>query len=297
MTSKRKYLLGYAAAVLSAVLFSIKGIFAKKAYALGATPEILLGIRFGFALPVFSWIALKSPEGLGLSGMNRKDWIGAGIVSALGYVLASLMDFRGLQYISVGLERVILYVHPTMLLLLSIAMGRKSLRRSMIPALLLSYLGLALCFLGEIHVVNPVRTLHGALLVFSSAAMYALFLFGAEDIAPRIGTHRLTALGMVLAGLIFGVQAGMVAGAEMFHQPSGVYFWSLGMAVLCTIAPVYLFGVGLNAMGAARLSIASMMGPVAVLPLAAIFLGERSGLMQWGGFGPTLAGGMLLMRK
>jgi len=297
MTSRQNYFVGYAAAVLSAVLFSIKGIFAKKAYALGATPEVLLGVRFGIALPVFGWIALKSPEGLALSGMSRKDWIRAGIVSALGYVLASLMDFRGLQYISVGLERVILYVHPTMLLLLSLMLGKKSLRSSMIPALILSYLGLALCFLGEVHIVDPVKTLHGSLLVFASAAAYALFLFSAEDIAPRIGTHRLTALGMVLAGLIFGVQAGIAAGAEIFRQPSGVYFWSFGMAVLCTIIPVYLFGVGLKAMGAARLSIASMIGPVAVLPLAALSLGEHSNLLQWSGFGLTLAGGMILMRK
>jgi len=296
MSEKRNAAIGYSATVLSAVLFSIKGIIAKKAYAAGATPETLLGLRFGFCLPVFGWIAMKSPEAGGLSSLSRADWMRAGFVTALGYVLASLLDFHGLRYISVGLERVILYIHPTIVVLLAVWLKGRPLRHRTVIALLVSYVGLAFCFAGEIHSGNPEAMFRGVAFVFGSALAYAFFMLGAEDLVPRVGVHRLTAIGMLLAGLIFGVQAGVAAGGTMLHLPHEVYMWSLVMAVLSTVLPVYLFGVGFKIMGASRLSIASMAGPVAVLPLSAMFLGEPAGILQWTGFALTLGGECLLLR-
>jgi drug/metabolite transporter (DMT)-like permease len=294
---RKTFITGYLAAAASAVLFSIKGIFAKKAYAIGATPEVLLGLRFGFALPVFGWIALGSREAGSISSLSRPDWTRVGILAGLGYILASLLDFRGLQYISVGLERIILYAHPTLVLILAVVLRGRPLRSSTLSALILSYLGLALCFFGEVHIGDPGRTLRGALLVLGSAGAYAVFLLGAERVVPRVGAHRLTALGMVLSGFFFGLQAIWNVGIGVFRLPAGVYAWSLILATVSTVLPVYLFGVGLKRMGAARLSIAGMIGPAASLPLAALILGESSGPWQWGGFVLTLAGGMLLLRR
>jgi len=287
--------MGYAAAVLSAVLFSIKGVFAKKAYAAGATPEIVLGLRFGFTLPVFAWIAWKSREGTRLSEMRALDWIRVAAVTSMGYVVASLLDFKGLQHISVGLERLILYLHPTVVVVLAALFLHRPLRGRMIPALFLSYVGLVLCFTGEIHVTDVHSSVWGASLVFVSAVSYAVFMLGAERLSPRIGAHRFTAIGMALSGMLFLPQALLLTGTGLFHLSEGVYVWSLVMAILGTVAPVYLFGVAMKSLGAARLSIASMVGPVVVLPLAALFLGEAAGPFQWGGFAFTVAGGMLLM--
>ena len=301
MTQTRSYptgshTAGYSAAIASAVLFSIKGVFAKKAYAAGATPEVLLGLRFAFTLPVFAGIALKEVEGRKLSGLRVADWFQVGAITSMGYVFASLLDFKGLQHVSVGLERLILYLHPTLVVLMAAWFLGRPMRGRMIPALVLSYIGLALCFMGEIHVTARGSTLRGALMIFGSAAAYAVFMLGAEKLVPRIGVHRLTALGMVLSGIIFPAQAVLrTGGSALFHLPGPVYYWSLAMAVFGTVAPVYLFGIGLKSLGATRLSIVSMAGPVVVLPLAALFLGEPAGIFQWSGFAFTVAGGMLLM--
>ena len=297
MTQPRSYSTGYTAAIVSGVLFSIKGVFAKKAYAAGASPEVLLGLRFAFTLPVFAGIAFKESEGRKLSELRGVDWFQVAAVTSMGYVFASLLDFKGLQHVSVGLERLILYLHPTLVVLLAALFLGRSLRGWMIPALILSYIGLVLCFTGEVHVTDRSATLWGALLIFISAAAYAVFMLGAEKLVPRIGVHRLTALGMVLSGIIFPLQAFLREGSGLFHLPPSVYYWSLAMAVFGTVLPVYLFGVGLKSLGASRLSIVSMVGPVVVLPLAALFLGEPAGIFQWSGFGFTVAGGMLLMWK
>jgi len=111
-----------------------------------------------------------------------------------------------------------------------------------------------------------------------------------------VGMHRLTSLGMIASAVVFGGHALAIEGAGLFHHASPVYLWALVMALVSTVMPVFLFGVGLRILGASRLSVVSMAGPVAVLPVAALVLGEPAGLAQWGGFALTLAGGMILTR-
>ena len=294
---RRRIILGYGAAFLSAMLFSIKGIFAKKAYEAGASPDVLLALRFGFTLPVFVWIALTSRAGVAWSQLDRRDWMKIAALSFLGYVLSSALDFHGLRYLSVGMERIILYIHPTMVVLLSAWILKRPLRPATGVALALSYGGLALCFASEVRFTDLHSLLLGGGLVLAAAFNYALFLMGVENAAPRVGMHRLTALGMIASAVVFGGHALAIEGAHLFHLPGAIYGWALTMALLSTVLPVFLFGVGIRILGASRLSIASMAGPVAVLPLAALFLGEPSGWAQWGGFALTLAGGMILTRR
>ena len=294
---QRRIILGYSAAFLSAMLFSIKGIFAKKAYDAGASAEALLALRFGFTLPVFVWIALTSRAGVAWSRLDRRDWMKIAALSLLGYVLSSALDFHGLRYLSVGMERIILYIHPTMVVILSAWILKRRLRPATGVALVLSYAGLALCFSSEVRITDAHSLLIGGLLVFAAAFNYALFLLGAENAAPRVGMHRLTALGMISSAVVFGGHAFVLEGAGLFHLPAAIYGWALLMALLSTVLPVFLFGVGMRILGASRLSVASMAGPVAVLPLAALMLGEPAGWAQWGGFALTLAGGMILTRQ
>jgi drug/metabolite transporter (DMT)-like permease len=148
-----------------------------------------------------------------------------------------------------------------------------------------------------VRVSDASSLLIGGVLVFAAAFLYALFLIGAENAAPRVGMHRLTALGMIVSAAVFGGHALALEGAGLLRLPAAIYGWALVMALLGTVLPVFLFGVGMRILGASRLSIASMAGPVAVLPIAAVMLGEPAGWAQWGGFGLTLAGGMILTRK
>ncbi len=276
----------------------MKGIFIKLAYAAQATPLDFVALRFGFAMPVFAWIAWKGGNtGATAPRPAAKDWALTALAALLGYYAASFMDFEGLRFISVGLERIILYLHPTLVVLLIAALGRRRIRRVTWAALGCSYLGLALCFSDEIRVTDHHGTWLGAGLILGSAACYALFLVLAEGLISRIGTHRFTATGMLIATVIFVFQ-------DLVHNPHSflgygprVYGLALGMAVVGTLLPVYLFGVALQRIGASRLCIAGMVGPVSVLPLAGFFLGESAGVLKWVGFAFTLVGGIILTRE
>jgi drug/metabolite transporter (DMT)-like permease len=287
----------YAAAFASATLFSAKGIFAKKAYDAGASPETLLALRFGFALPVFAWIALSSAVGTRLSDLTRRDWGLITVLGAIGFVLSSLLDFHGLRYISVGLERMILYSYPAMVVLLTAWIARRRPGRLALAALALSYAGLALSFAGEASFTDRRALWIGGSLVFTAALLYAGFMIGAERIAGRIGSQRLSALGMVLCAAVYLPLSLAHGGGDLFRQRPEAYGWALLMAVFGTILPVSLFAFALKRIGASRLSVIGTAGAVAVLPLAALFLGEAAGPAQWGGFALTIAGGMVLTRR
>jgi drug/metabolite transporter (DMT)-like permease len=183
-----------------------------------------------------------------------------------------------------------------MVVLISAVLLKAPLRRSTVVALALSYGGLALCFASEISFGEPRALWTGGSLVFAAAVSYAFFIVGAARVAPRVGMHRLTALGMIASAVFFGGQALWIEGREMLHLAPSVYGWAVLMALLSTVLPVLLFGTGLRILGASGLSVASLAGPVAVLPLAAWMLGEPAGPAQWGGFALTLAGGAVLAR-
>jgi len=290
--------LAYGAAFVSAILFSGKGIFAKKAYEAGANPETLLALRFGFACPVFVYLAVSGTSGgTPLSALTRRDW---GLIlglTGLGFFLSSLLDFHGLRFISVGLERMVLYSYPAIVVLLSSWVKKRAPGRVALAALALSYAGLALAFAGEASVTGSRALWIGGGLVFAAAIVYAAFMVGAERLSKRIGSQRLSAIGMLLCAVLYLPLALVSSGADVFHLSAAAYGWAGLMAVFGTVAPIWLFAYALKHIGASRLSVIGTAGAVAVLPLAALFLGEAAGPAQWIGFGLTIAGGLVLARR
>jgi drug/metabolite transporter (DMT)-like permease len=302
-TAVRPFLTGrelaYGAAFLSAMLFSAKGIFAKKAYEAGASPESLLALRFGFALPVFAYIAFSSTGGSGtrLSALTRRDW---GLIlglTGIGFFLSSLLDFHGLQYISVGLERMVLYSYPAMVVLLAAWVRRRRPGLVALFALGLSYIGLAIAFAGEASITDARSLWIGGGMVFAAAILYAVFMVGTERISTRIGSQRIAAIGMLLCAALYMPLSLFRSGYAVFELPARAYGWAALMAAFGTVAPVWLFAFALKRIGASRLSVIGTAGAVAVLPLAALLLGEPAGPAQWGGFALTVAGGMVLARR
>jgi drug/metabolite transporter (DMT)-like permease len=291
--------LAYGAAFLSAMLFSAKGIFAKKAYEAGASPESLLALRFGFALPVFAYIAFSSAGGNGtrLSALTRRDWSLIIGLTGIGFFLSSLLDFHGLQYISVGLERMVLYSYPAMVVLLSAWVRRRRPGMVALLALGLSYVGLAIAFAGEASVTDARSLWIGGGMVFAAAMLYAVFMVGTERISARIGSQRIAAIGMLLCATLYLPLSLLQSGSAVFELPARAYGWAALMAAFGTVAPVWLFAFALKRIGASRLSVIGTAGAVAVLPLAALLLGEAAGPAQWGGFALTVAGGMALARR
>lgn len=286
----------YAAAFLAATLFSAKGIFAKKAYEAGASPDALLALRFAMAAPAFAWIAFAAGRNARFPRLAPRDWMFVALLGGGGIYLSSLLDFHGLQYISVGLERMILYSYPALVVLLTAWIARRLPTRGVLGALALSYGGLAVAFAGEASFTDPGALLLGGGLVFAAALVYALFLIGTERLSKRLGAQRLTALGMLACTALCLSAAFAAHGRAVLYQGGAAYAWAAAMALLGTVLPAVLTAHAIRRLGAARLSMVGTAGAVAVLPLAALVLGEPAGAAQWGGFALTVAGVVVLSR-
>lgn len=259
---------------------SLKAIFVKLAYSLDGDLDAigLLLPRMVLALPFFA-IALLWSEYRATLPVQMRDRIAALGLGVLGYYMAAFLDFSGLSYIPASLERLILYLYPTLVVLLLAAARRQAISRHTGGALLLSYAGIALVFQGELSLVAPDIRL-GSVLVFASALCFALFMIAGAALIHRLGTVRFTALSMVAATVATAVHHGIGGGAPLATLSTPVWGIALLMALFSTVAPAFLLNAGLRRIGPGAAAIVTTTGPVATLFFAWWLLDERLTLLQ-----------------
>lgn len=287
--------LGLTMAIAGAIGFSGKAIIIKLAYRYGPGVDAvtLLMWRMLLALPLF--LLLAGWAGRGQPRLSRRDWVDIGLLGFTGYYLASFLDFAGLQYISASLERLILYLNPTLVLFISvIALGTRVQRRQWL-ALALSYGGVLLVFAHEIRFEGG-RTLLGAALVLGSALSYAIYLVRSGEVLKRIGALRLTGLATSVACGLCIAQFLLLRPLEAALLPAPVIWLSLLNATACTFAPVLLVMLAIQRIGAPLASQAGMVGPMSTLILAALLLDEPFNAWVLAGTALVLAGVALLAR-
>jgi drug/metabolite transporter (DMT)-like permease len=285
---------GLAIAVGGAVLFSTKAVIAKLLYRYHIDAVTLIAFRMLFSLPVFAAVALwKMRTEAPLSWRDRARLAGLGLV---GYYLSSYLDFLGLQYISVGLERLILFLTPTFVLLITSVVFKRHISRAQWLALALSYCGIVLVFVHDLA-GGAGSTVAGALLVLGSATTYAVYLLGSGEMVRRIGSLRLVAYAMCVSSVACIAQFFVLRPASLLVQPMPVYWLSLVNGIFCTIFPVFMTMVAVQRIGAATASQAGMIGPVSTLFLGALVLGEPITAVQLAGTGLVLAGIYMLSLK
>jgi drug/metabolite transporter (DMT)-like permease len=289
-----RFTAGLLLAAAGAVLFSGKAIVVKLAYRHPVDAETLLALRMLFALPFFAvalaWAARGAPK---LAGRDHARLV---LVGLLGYYLASYLDFLGLQHISAALERLILYLNPTVVLLLSVLfLGRRVVRADGI-ALALSYAGIVLVFWHDVKLEGD-RVLLGAAMVFGSAVAYAAYLVISGELVRRVGAIRLTAYAMCVATAGVLVQFALLRPAASLAAPAPVLWLSLFNAVFCTVLPVFATMLAVARIGAGNVALAGMVGPVSTIALASLFLGEAITGWQLAGTALVLAGVFVLSRK
>lgn len=289
--ARRKYLTGLAIAISGAVLFSAKAIVAKLIYRYHVDAVTLIAFRMAFALPVFAAMALwQMRTAFALRAADRWRLVLLGLI---GYYLSSLLDFLGLQYITAGLERLILFLTPSFVLLISASFLKRRVNRLEWGALLLSYLGIVLVFLHDLKLGGG-QVMLGSLLVLGAAVSYSLYLIQSGQLVARLGSLRLVAYAMCVSSAACIGQFFVLRPASMLIQPAPVYWLSLLNAIFCTVLPVLLTMIAVQRIGAATASQAGMIGPVSTLFLGAIFLGEP--ITGWQMAGTVLVlGGMYLL--
>ncbi len=295
---RRQILLGSCCVLLSAFLFAIKAILIKKAYGLDATltAPALLALRMLSALPFFIFIAIFAPRNP--TAPKLKDWGLLLLAGLIGYYLASILDFVGLTYISASLERIILFLYPTLTVLMMAAIHKRAIPSRIIIAILLSYGGTLVVMVGEgAQQVAEGRVWTGSLFVFASALAYALYLTMTPTLIRRFGSWRFTGLAMSVACI-----ASIIHYSLMTPQPLGLishYSWTilaLGVAlgIFSTVLPATFLMQGIARVGPAQAAMLSAGGPIMTVVLAVLFLGESLSTIQWVGCGLNIAGVLMI---
>jgi len=285
---------GVLLAMVGAVAFSGKAIIVKLAYRHDVDAVTLIMLRMLFALPLFVLLAWWA--GRGKAALSRRDGVAVVGLGFSGYYLASFLDFMGLQYISASLERLILYLSPTMVLLLGrVLFGRRVARRQLM-ALAVSYAGVLLVFGQELKIEGP-NVVLGSALVFGSTLSYALYLVYSGEVVQRLGALRLTGLATSVACGLCIAQFVLLRPIDVALQVATPVLWlSLLNATACTFAPVLMVMMAIERIGAAVASQAGMIGPLSTIIMSVLILDEA--FTAWVGAGTLLVlGGVWLLTR
>ena len=283
--------------------FSFKAILIKLAYREYPVDAItLLTLRMLYSAPLFlamaAWAQRTAHASPLTSHIARADrwrlvWLGC-----IGYWLASLLDFMGLQYITASLERLVLFLYPTIVVLLSALMLRQPITRRAVAALVLSYAGIAFVFWHDIRFAGDAgATLQGGALVFASAILYALYLVQAGGVIARLGSARFIAWAMLASTLFVVAQFLLTRPLAALAVPRSIHAISLAMAVFSTVLPTWLIAESIRRMGANAASLVGSFGPVFTIGLGAMILGEPVHAIQLAGAALVLGGVLLVTLK
>jgi drug/metabolite transporter (DMT)-like permease len=257
--------------VVGAIAFSGKAILAKLMYRHGVDAVQVLFWRMLLALPLF--LALAWWAGRGKPAFTRRDWGAILVLGFTGYYLASLLDFMGLMYVTASLERLILYLNPTLVLLLSVVVLGQRVSARQVMAIALSYVGVLVVFAHELRFEGSNVAL-GAALVFGSALSYAVYLVMSGEVVRRLGALRLTGAATSVAGVLAVAQLFVLRAPGAALVPEPVIWLSLANAVFTTFAPVVMVMMAIERIGATMASQCGMVGPMSTVLLGVWLLGE-----------------------
>lgn len=299
LPDRKQFWIGFFLASLGAVLFSAKAIVTKLSYRYGVDALTVLGFRMMLSLPFFAFIAFvqshKARKGY-IARLTRAQGLQVIFLGFIGYYLASYLDFLGLQYISASLERLILFLAPTFVLLLSALLLKKKISGRQWIALLLSYVGVVVVFLQDLSFSGHNVPL-GSAFVLASALSYACYLIGSGELLKRIGATRLVAYAMSVSCIISMAHFFSVYSWGGLLQHTAVYQLSLIHAIVNTVLPTFMIMWAVARIGAPMTSQLGLVGPVSLLFLAAWLLDEPLTILQLVGTAITLTGAIVLTRR
>jgi drug/metabolite transporter (DMT)-like permease len=291
---------GIAIALLGAICFSTKAILVKLAYREDSVDAItLLALRMLFSLPFFVISATVSSKKTTNVKFTGKQWVGVAIVGLLGYYVSSLLDFVGLQYVSAGIERLVLFIYPTLVVLMSAVIFKQRVKAYQWWALVITYIGLGLAFSSEVNLNEELDSdfYLGAFLIFLCAITYALYIVGSGKLIPVVGASKFNSYAMSFAAAGVLLHYFIISRQSLLDLSSGVYLYSFLMAIVSTVIPSYLVTEGIRRIGYDNAAIVGSVGPVSTILQAYFFLQEPVYGLQIFGTMLILAGVLLISRK
>jgi len=284
--------LGPALAIVGVLGFSFKAILVKLAYSIASIDALtLLALRMAYAAPFFALMAWWATRREGVAPIVRADWVRLAWLGFIGYYISSLLDFMGLEYVTASIERLVLFLYPTMVVLLSALLFKHRIGGRIVLALALSYAGILLVFAHDLRFGTDPRALWvGGGLVFSSALCYSLYLVGVGPVIARLGSLRFIACAMLISSVFVLAQFVATRPLTALAAPLSIQFLSLTMAICSTVVPTLLIAEAIKRIGANRTSLIGSLGPVFTIALGYWILDEPVHWIQLAGAALVLAG-------
>ena len=271
---------GVALAIVGTLVFSFRPILVKLVYVTyPVSPVTLLFLRMAISLPFFLivawWLRRQEPR------LTARDWAAVAALGFVGYYAASFLDFLGLQYVGAGIGRLILYLYPTLVLLISFLFLHRRPTRRQLAALLITYAGVAFILSSQVHGGAEGRLfLLGALFVFASSLFYATYLVAGGEMVKRVGSMRFTAYSMAVATVPAVVQFFVFEPLSALDLPGKVWLYVILLATFTTVLPLFIQAEALRRIGAAEFALIGALGPVSVAITSALGLDERFTAIQ-----------------
>ncbi len=280
MAQKKEHtisLAGFIITFLGAVLFSTKAIIVKKAFHDTHIDALsLLAIRMIFSLPFYLGIAIFAGNKKNNTHFTKQQWCWIITLGLFGYYISSFLDFTGLQYVSAGLERLILFLYPTFAVLINATVFKQKINRIQLLALVLTYTGIAIAYIGQLNVdIASHAFFLGSFLIFFCAITYAIYIVGSGKLIPQVGATKFTAYAMLASTC--GVFIHYIFAGNYQLLQSGTEYWGYGilLAILATVIPSFLISYGMKQIGSNNVAIVSGIGPVSTIIQAHFILGEK----------------------
>ncbi len=275
---------GLALAIAGAIAFSGKAIIVKLAYRYpGVDAVSLIMLRMLMALPFFLaivwWTGPRARRlGQDVVALTTQDKLGILGLGITGYYLASFLDFAGLAYISASLERLILYLNPTLVVLLGMALYGKKVTLPQGVGMAISYGGVLLVFGHEVTLAGGHVAL-GAVLVLGSAISYALYLSYSGELVQRLGSLRLVGLATSVACVLCIAQFVLLRPLDTAFAVAPEVLWlSLLNATACTVVPVLMVMMAIERIGSGLAAQVGMVGPMSTILMGVLLLDEPMNL-------------------
>ncbi len=287
--TKQPQLLGVLLAFLASVMFSTKAVFVKLAYQYEVDSVSLLLLRMVFSLPFYIGIAFYMSQKTTIYKPTSKDYWLIIFLGVMGYYLASLLDFIGLRYITASLERLILFIYPTIVVLIGVFYFREKITRPQISALILTYIGVAVIFIGNVDITNQQNLIIGSIAIFFCAVTFAIYIVGSGQLLPKLGTWRFTSYALTVSAIAVIIHYLIQnKGIGNLDFPIQVYGYAILMATISTVIPTLLTSESIRLIGASNVAIIASVGPISTITMAYFFLDERLSMIQ-------LLGGLLVL--
>jgi drug/metabolite transporter (DMT)-like permease len=259
---------------IGAACFSIKAIIIKLAYAQQIDPITLVTLRMAISLPFFIAVPFIYKKKSQDQAPSSSDWVKILFLGILGYYVATIFDFWGLQHVSAGIERLILFVYPTIVVLLSALFFKKSITKIVLLALAMTYVGIAIIF-SDTHWQSQGNLMLGATFIFISAFTYAIYLVGSGRLIPKLGSVSYNAYAMIVSCVAVILHFVVTQPSDIFHLPVQMYYFGIAIALISTVIPTFLIAEGVNLIGAGKAAIVASIGPVITIFLGFMVLHEE----------------------